>query len=556
MIREEPHVDMKYTNAAPLMFLVLVTVALFVPFVHKPFNIDDPLFIWTAKHIQHNPLDFYGFDVNWGKKITSMASVNKNPPLFSYFLAGVGIVCGWSEAAMHLAVMVSLIALALGTFRLAGQLGGNPLQAALISMCTPVVMVSGTSVMCDVPMVALWVWAVSYWIDGNEAPYHMWPMLGAGLMIAAAGLTKYFGASLIPLLASYSLMRRTPFRQWFPYLLVPMALFILYNVGTCHTYGIGLMTDAFVFSADVHQNSSPYTVQRIIDSLSFTGGGLITALFFAPLLFRLQGRLICASTMAGLCIILHFWGIERSSNFGISIQQAVFITAASVLLTVAAADFIGNRDAKSLLLMLWVMGTFMFACVVNWTVSERIILPMAPAAGILISRRLALRTQQRNNLEWAGFALALIPALSLSLLVTLADYRWSSEIHKVVQRIRLHSPPPGQSLWFQGHWGFQYYMEQIGGKTLDFAASEAHTGDLLVRPSFTTNFENLPDDVFDIVDTLQTAPLSWLAVMAPSTGAGFYSNEIGPLPYAFDRVTPETYWIHEFKQNMRFMERK
>ena len=540
-------------SAATLAVLLLIVLALFVPFLNKAFNIDDPLFIWAAKHIRYHPLDFYGFDVSWYKTAMPMSAVTKNPPLFSYFLAGFGMLFGWGEVAMHLAVLVSLTALALGTFRLAGQLDAQPLQAALISICTPVVLVSGTTVMCDVPMVALWVWAVSFWIQGNEAGSRDWPLCAAGVLIAASGLTKYFGASLVPLLASYSLMRRTPARRWLPYLLIPVALFCLYEWLTYLSYGIGMFSDAFAYSSDFRQKLHPDSFIRIVDSLSFTGGGLISVAFFAPLLFRSKGRLICLAGFSGTALATWVWGLGAGSDFSLSLQQAVFIATAGILSAIALSDLSRNRDADSLLLALWVLGTFVFAGMVNWTVNERIILPMAPAAGILVSRRLLRMAPGCGRLKRYGFACALAPALLLSLLVTLADYRWAGEIRKEVQRVPFSGSNSGQRLWFQGHWGFQYYMEQIGGKHLDFRRSEVHAGDLLVRPSFTTNFESLPDDAFELVDKFPAAPLSFLAVMDPSARAGFYSSVVGPLPYAFGPVTPEIYWVHAFKQNIRFV---
>jgi hypothetical protein len=415
-------------------------------------------------------------------------------------------------------------------------------------------MVSGTSVMCDVPMVALWVWAASFWIDGNGDPYNNWLLVAAGLMIAAAGLTKYFGLSLIPLLASYSLIRRTPIRRWLPCLLIPVAIFLLYELITYRMYGFGLLTDAFAFSADARRELHPNSIPRTIDSLCFTGGGLIIVIFFVPLLFRLKGWIVCASGIVGVSIITYLVRIGEGTNWGISIQQAVFIMTACLLLTVVVSDFIKNRDDKSSLLALWVLGTFVFASMVNWTVSERIILPMAPAVGILISRRLARWTPRiASKLTRARFAIAFVPALSLSLLVTFADYRWAIEMHNAVEHIRLYRSNVGQHLWFQGHWGFQYYMEQIGGEALDFSASEMLPGDLLVRPSFGYGLTDLPDNNLENVAEIPTTPFSRLTVMNSSIGAGFYSSVIGPLPYVFGRVEPEKYWIDAVKQKMSFI---
>jgi hypothetical protein len=291
---------------------------------------------------------------------------------------------------------------------------------------------------------------------------------------------------------------------------------------------------------------------RIIDSLSFTGGGLIVVIFFTPFLLRIKGWLSCAAGIIGISIISYSLNVDKIANWGISIQQAVFIMTACIIFSVSVSDYIKNRDGKSLLLVLWVLGTFVFASMVNWTVSERVILPMAPAVGILISRRLAWRTQQCGKLDCAKYAFAIVPALFLSLLVTLADYRWSSEMHASVQRLSLFSSNARQHLWFQGHWGFQYYMEQIGGTPLDFNASKVQTGDLFVTPPFGSCLDNMPNDILTFAGELPTNPLSWLTVMNLSNGAGFYSNVFGHLPYVFDYVKAESYWVFTFKQNAQF----
>ena len=72
---------------------------------------------------------------------------------------------------------------------------------------TPVFLVSATTVMCDVWLLALWVWSVDCWLRGLEERHSYWLLLLASLLVAAAALTKYFGVSLVPLLAAYTVAR-------------------------------------------------------------------------------------------------------------------------------------------------------------------------------------------------------------------------------------------------------------------------------------------------------------------------------------------------------------
>lgn len=86
-----------------------------------------------------------------------------------------------------------------------------PIAAALIAVLSPVFMVSANTVMCDMLMLAFWVWAVLLWVRGLER-HEPLTLLLAGALVALSAPTKYFGASLIPLLVAYSLLDRKPVR--------------------------------------------------------------------------------------------------------------------------------------------------------------------------------------------------------------------------------------------------------------------------------------------------------------------------------------------------------
>ena len=81
-----------------------------MPFLDKALHIDDPLFVWCARHIQSSPLDFYGFTVNWEGREALMATVNQNPPLASYYLALLGSLFGWNEVALHAGFLMAALA--------------------------------------------------------------------------------------------------------------------------------------------------------------------------------------------------------------------------------------------------------------------------------------------------------------------------------------------------------------------------------------------------------------------------------------------------------------
>jgi len=152
----------------PYLTLTLVVLAMLGPFLTKPFNVDDPLFIWAAHQIQAHPGNPYGFNVNWYGTMQPMWDVTKNPPLACYYLALAAGIFGWGEIALHFAFLLPAVAAIIGAYQLARRFCDHPMLAALVTLFTPVFLISGTTVMCDVPMLAFWIWAVVLWIDGTK----------------------------------------------------------------------------------------------------------------------------------------------------------------------------------------------------------------------------------------------------------------------------------------------------------------------------------------------------------------------------------------------------
>src|SRR5215472_18765897 len=183
-------------GAKELACLSLLTVALLLPFLGKPLHVDDPMYVWTAKHIVEHPVDFYGLSVNWRGTMDSMAVVNKNPPGVSYWLALVGALFGWSEPALHAGMLVPAVLAVVGVWLLARSLGAPPALASLSLLAMPGFLVSRTTLMADVLATALWTWAVLAWVRGLQEERTGWLAAGA-LLAGLCFLTKYLGLALI-----------------------------------------------------------------------------------------------------------------------------------------------------------------------------------------------------------------------------------------------------------------------------------------------------------------------------------------------------------------------
>ncbi|MFQ5673060.1 MAG: glycosyltransferase family 39 protein [Nitrospinales bacterium] len=534
----------------PVAVLTAATLACLLPFADKAFHIDDPVFLRIARQIQSDPADFFGFMINWTGREIPMPDLATNPPLNSYFIALAGGLFGWSETALHLVFLVPALGVVLGTWALARLLCSQPLLAALAALLTPVVLVSSANVMCDTLMLAFWVWAVALWLRGARGGGYGF-FLAASLLAALAAMTKFFAVSLVPLLFVYSLAQRRGLAREQGFLLIPAAVVFGYEWLTHMMYGKGLFSSAMAYAGSVGAQFGEPLFYKGIVGLSFTGGCLATVIFFATASESRKVLLGVVLFLIALACLTPFVLPGKvaldGAHWPMTIQFAVFVTGGLGLLALAVADFLKHReDPASLLLLLWVFGTFVFAAFINWMVNGRSILPMAPAMGILLARRM----DGMNRIAGAGFAWKaawpLLPSLVLALLVAVGDYRMANSVRAAATEFtRQYGSHP---LWFGGHWGFQYYMESGGGKPVDIGKSALAPGDVLILPgNAAVDFALAPGIRKTRREKVVERSLPSLpATMNRSVGAGFYSHRWGPLPFAFGKVTLERYSIFRF----------
>jgi 4-amino-4-deoxy-L-arabinose transferase-like glycosyltransferase len=533
-----------------LLLLAAATLLCLLPFVARPFDIDEPLFIWTARHLQGHPLDFYGFNIDWYSTESSAAAIIKNPPLASFYIALAAAIGGYGEVWLHLAFLLPALGVVLGTYLLARELSGRPLLAALSALLTPVFLASSATVMCDTMMLAFYVWAVYLWIRAvNEDSWRL--ALLSSALVAFCALTKYFGVSLIPLLFAYTVARKGKGREKLLALLLPVVILAGYQLWTKHLYGRGLLLDAASYASASQERGLRHLVLNLVKGLSFAGGCLLPALFFLP---RIWGRKAVLAAIAAIPLLaLLFSALSVSGKhhllapWAYYLQMALFAVAALAIFAVALADLARRRDAEALLLSLWVAGTFLFAAFVNWSTNGRSVLPMLPAVAVLLARRMGEPEagEETTALRSPAVALPLLAAAAISLAVTWSDYTLASSAREAAQSIAVNFMRPGTRLIFDGHWGFQYYMQEAGAEPHD--EKERYPRPLLL--ALPENNTNIPKE-----DLAQATPLQflefplfpYLATMSPPLRASFYSSFRGELPYSFGNVPDEKYVVLQF----------
>lgn len=543
-----PKHDAKRLDVRPALIAGLVPVVCLLPFINKAFHIDDTVYLAVARRILEYPLDFYGFSMNWYGTDMPVSEFNKNPPGVSFYLALAALVLGWSEPALHAAMLLPAAALGIATYFLAMPMTQRPLLASLVATLTPAFVVSSTNVMSDILMLALYVSALAAWVWAIERNSTRLFVVAAVCMSAAL-MTKYFALSAVPLAFAYALARRRSAGPWALYLLAPLAVGLAYEYYTGRLYGTGLFASAAAYAVRPHSGQQEGWFHTTVIALCFMGGCFASVLFYLPVLWRRRrlAKVVILAALASLAVPLFtpdfIQGVPPLSlPWDFALQAAVFLFGGLHILALTVNDVWKKRDEHALLLGLLVFGTIVFSAYVNWTVNARSLLAIGPAAGILVARQLDVMGGRRR---WAEY-LPLAPAALIALWVAVGDYQFAGASRRLARDFTRKQIAQGQVVHFQGHWGLQYYMEQLGAKPFDFLKPDVAYGDMLIEPINNSNVRLLMIPEVAPVMTV-TYPISArVTVMSGQRGAGFYSHVFGPLPFVFGKAYPETFYYSRF----------
>lgn len=510
---------------------------LLVPFLGKAVNIDGAFFLAIADNITRHPLHPYDFTYNWTGRLDYVWDEMKNPPFIFYFQALLLKLGIRSDAGLNACFLIFPAAALLGMLALARKTVRRPLYPCLLLLASPAFLVSATSIMMDVALIAFYTVAVAAFVAGAEEDRNDLRLL-AGVAGALAVLTKYFALSLIPLLGAYALLRRKDLRANLVVLLLPAAAYLLWHLHGVAFHGRGHLLNAMAYGAARHE-SWLHLLRQAIATLTFTGGLLAAPLLsFAPL-GRVRGSLALVAGIA-LSAALLAAAEQRLAFPATGANRVLFIafaTGAVVYFVKAAGDSLGRHDAFGWMLRMWLWGGVGFCLFFNWTVNARTVLLFAPPALLLFARW----TEDAPRLRRGALALT----LALGLVAAAADYQFAEFGRQEAVRAaeRYGNGAGGRPVRFVGHWGFQYYMERAGFTHLDFGNPDLEPGDRVIVAEMHTvsnrSMRELPPRK-SILGVYYRRPRIPVLTMNEFAGAGLHGSFLGLLPYTYSRLPLET----------------
>ncbi|MBW2401494.1 MAG: hypothetical protein JRG80_19935, partial [Deltaproteobacteria bacterium] len=127
------------------------------------------------------------------------------------------------------------------------------------------------------------------------------------------------------------------------------------------------------------------------------------------------------------------------------------------------------------------------------------------------------------------------------LLILQADARLAAVGREAANRLIAPRTEAGKQVWYAGSWGFHWYAEAAGADALGVDPEAPVPGDFIVYSSFRSGALG-EDYVGQLVDrVVDEGPAG--RVMDGNSGAGFYSDSYGYLPWSFADSKVDQYEI-------------
>lgn len=533
-------------------FVLLITI----PFIFKAYHIDDTAYIAVANQIINDPLEPYSFNFDWTSE-TGLATHISNPPLISYYLAVFILFFGETEWILHISMIIFPIIAALSFFCISKFYIKKQLYAVLLMVSSVSFVVMSHDLMLDVPFLSFFLISIALFIYGIEKDNDLLLLFGS-ITCSLGYLTKYLGIIIIPILAIYIILSKRYSRLF--YLIIPISTIALWNYYTYILYGTPHNATIFGWLLGSQGLFSFESIAiRAITNLVYIGGATIFPLFMLyPFLKSKISKIFYLTIILFSAIIstaLYFVSENFAYRYDILqlIQFAFFISTGMFFLIIILIYAINaikeNHSLKRVyenknifFLLAWFAVNFASITIIAGGAVRFItlILPQLIIIFMLSLDKYFSQAEQRKYLN-----LAVILTLLLGLSVSFSDYEYAYT-YKDFSSHDFESESVGE-IWFVGHSGFQYYMQNKNYRILGVNDNSPKKGDIIIKATIPSprKFTDELKKRISLIDTIEYDSVLPIRTLNPQARAGFYTYGGGFLPYSFSDYPVEAFYIYD-----------
>ena len=528
------------------MILLVISLA---PFANKAFHVDDTLFIYSARHITHDPFRPYDFTVNWTGFKEPAWSANRNPPVSSYILSVLIKIFSEREAPLHICYIIFPVICMAALYYLSGSFIKNKALACLFLFISPGFFVSSTNLMSDIPQLAFYLAALAFYIFGFEKNKRIFFVL-SGICAGLAILTKYTAVTIIFIFLLYNLIFKKSFRiSWLSFavslcMLAFWGMWCIYSNKTPHFLTIFSSGCAFFW-----EKKSPIKALSVnlSEFIVFLSACSLVIVFFG---LGTPGRKKSKSLLSWLVIFLISAALTTVTRHAFRSPENKLEYLFVFLFIMLGIMFLRNcllylkthaNDTRFLFLFIWFVINSCIA-VPNYTIAARFILPVLPPLVLLLIYLAETNNVSHKFFGKGAYAVYMI-IFAVTILVAHSDYCFANSYRNFSRVVR--QTFPGKRIFFVGHWGFQYYMEKEGFEALDFEKASLRKGDMVIIASSTSGmYSDALVKLMQPYRLYEDKKRGIFTLMYPDK-AGFYSGGYGPLPYMPPSGFAEQYQVYE-----------
>lgn len=466
-------------------------------FCNKAFHIDDPLYLSIARQILVDPLRPFDGMINWQQVTEPAWRVSISPPGYSYWLAAwlyAGVTTEWS---LHFVGTFWLILLGLGTYAWAKRLGDWPLGATLLVLATPITL-AGQNLMLDVPMLALAVSALAVYYRASDRNSTMLA-LAAGLLAGLSVNFKYAGVVPIVVMGADAVV----WRRWrlLSAAILGSGLLVAGQLTIAMRDGVPQLLFARDWITQLWPSGARDIIHRFATSLAYLGAAAAWLLLAAQVGARITVRHVAAAIVAcagASLAVLDLRERERTVGMLPAVQFAAFAFNGGFI--VAWLLFESIRRARGgnwrnwtsallsgdstqpirsgIILALWSAGFWYLGSLNGPFVAPRALLPCVVSLVLSVLSVAPIR----DAVGMAFIHVAVLLTIAAGIFVGASDYYWAGVYRSYAPQLATNYKPVDGTLYFLGHWGWQYYAADAGMVQFDPMRTRLQPGDILIWP--------------------------------------------------------------------------
>jgi|TARA_B100002003_G_scaffold153911_1_gene142747 4-amino-4-deoxy-L-arabinose transferase-like glycosyltransferase len=525
---------------------IIIPLLLGLPFLNKPFHIDDVSFLAVAHQIVAEPLYPHGRPGEGGKP-DGLFQISSSP-LISYYYAMILRQFGDSEVILHTGMLLFLVIFSLATVSLAFRFTGNGWWPMLFLASSPAV-VASSNLMMDIPAAALATAAAAIFIHGSDSRDWRFVLL-AGLVAGLGVLAKYSAIVVFPPLVLYAVFRnRVVYILGLATAIVPVGAWFVQNLMvykiTHVQYLMALEPQATTWLYDT------------LNALVIIGSCSFIAIALVPVMFVKRCWLpLCLGSVGALLALFILGVVQEKTQYAIwcafGLVTLVFVGWGVAPPTLAATTRVSRypltifspQQRDDLFLLFWLVCILLFSIFQVYFQAVRHLIPALVPLNLLLFRTRVSRQLAEGDFAKGCLVFVLLLQTGTALWVGKADYAYADSYRSFVQGFTDAQANDPAKIWFVGDWGFLYYAERAGWRRLKKDGSGPTPGDLLVIPDKVSR-RPYPSGTRSSLEQVFTYPNHYrLLTMDRFTGASFYASVGYRAPYFISGESLETFRVY------------